>query len=1005
MASKLLERELILVECDEELTKLVEQVNKETINTPFTIKSVTYSQLDFGSANVMQDISGADGVIVDLRHTSGQSGASQANMSSSLYHLLGYRTLVAEGASSKKADGAQASSAFYSTLVFESDPAKDQKGNGLRCVFLEKPLTETSRQKLVDRIRRFLQQLAVDERQFQRISFMFREISGKKNKEEKKTLLRNLHTYLEVLVQARSSPRQVSELLNFLLLQYRDLGENETMITLCEFVKSYTEPQLSSPTTSSAPATPPPPAQLYPLDAMCQYLHVVALNRRARHEDALVLLRKLKEAGTFKKQEDLIGMFGRIHKDLFKAAREKLKKFQGPAAERAALEKEMNYQLNQAIDSYGQGAKLDGTSYYNGINLCTMRVLANQDISTDLNQLSFALGRATEGAGGSNLVTRLAQLADYWVIATHLEVAVLAEKYDDMEMVLCRIFTLDPSKRPEDWSLKTTRDNLKMIIDHRDERARQAASHHSADPLVNNVSDQAREVVLEILGNAIEKPAPAASHSLRVLAIVAKQESKDTKEQPLANMSIARVHIERLPDNLFSVKVTKVLRPTGSPDAELAFESVIAQTQPVNTDPLSLIMTLHGESTTAFHVTLVNPHEHAALRRMLPTAVGDDGVACVKWEFYEPRIELGEGSFGKVYLGYITHTGEQVAIKEQALDIPPSRDFVKIHNENIVRIFAVEMADQRFHVVMEYMPNTLSEFLRDEGPLVDIRYKYFTWQILRGLRYLHVDLGMIHRDIKSDNVLVSASGVCKLSDFDLCVGKRAREFKLRQSVGTYLYSSPEQLNMEIELTAKSDIWAFGAMAIEMCTASRPYAEYGKNLSLPAFIIALGSQEIKPSLESVPAARQPMISRCLEFDPAQRPETVQLLEDYFHDLLDLEKQAQPNSVSTEPASTRTPFPRTVSSFLRQSTATSVWSETRSRNSSNAPPLRSDMFTASPSPTKFDRDTSGAPTVTISDVPVLTPMSTPPAAAAVAAAAPSPMTSARRAKAGEAIHFTI
>ena len=136
---------------------------------------------------------------------------------------------------------------------------------------------------------------------------------------------------------------------------------------------------------------------------------------------------------------------------------------------------------------------------------------------------------------------------------------------------------------------------------------------------------------------------------------------------------------------------------------------------------------------------------------------------------------IGEGTFGSVYKGMVQATGELIGIKQLGFVDGSSSEIESLRREidvmwkldhpNIVRYLGTDRSDRYFYILLEYVPGgSIASMLSQYGPFSEDLVRRFSYQILRGLAYLH-KVGIVHRDIKGANVLVSSEGVAKVADF------------------------------------------------------------------------------------------------------------------------------------------------------------------------------------------------------------------------------------------------
>eukprot|EP01063_Lacrimia_lanifica_P035845 TRINITY_DN6947_c2_g1_i1.p1 TRINITY_DN6947_c2_g1~~TRINITY_DN6947_c2_g1_i1.p1 ORF type:complete len:985 (+),score=259.29 TRINITY_DN6947_c2_g1_i1:316-2955(+) len=195
---------------------------------------------------------------------------------------------------------------------------------------------------------------------------------------------------------------------------------------------------------------------------------------------------------------------------------------------------------------------------------------------------------------------------------------------------------------------------------------------------------------------------------------------------------------------------------------------------------------------------------------------------------------LGQGGFGKVYVGLNHDTGELMAVKtiefvmtdknlkkkleQLALEIKIMSTLVHPH---IVRYYFTERTGASVNIFMEYISGgSIGEILKSFGKLDEDLVVQYSHQLLLGVAHLHQQ-GVVHRDIKCCNVLLSVEGLVKLADFGASVivdhGKRADDQQ-----GTPFWMAPEVLRDE-EHGWEADIWSFGCTVMEMFTAVQPWA--------------------------------------------------------------------------------------------------------------------------------------------------------------------------------------
>jgi len=244
---------------------------------------------------------------------------------------------------------------------------------------------------------------------------------------------------------------------------------------------------------------------------------------------------------------------------------------------------------------------------------------------------------------------------------------------------------------------------------------------------------------------------------------------------------------------------------------------------------------------------------------------------------------LGRGGMGVVYKATDTQLDETVAIKTLPGDVmtrsPEDLERFKreirlarrITHRNVLRTFDYGEAEGVYFISMEFVRGyTLAELLdeADERRVAMRAAVGLTRQICRGLQAAH-EQGIIHRDIKPQNVLVDAKGEAKLMDFGIARLAEAPEGVTQQGliIGTPHYMSPEQVQGK-QLDPRSDVYSLGVLIYEMLIGRRPF----ESSSLTGVLTAHITEAPKPPIDLRPdisPAMNKVILRCLAKDPAAR----------------------------------------------------------------------------------------------------------------------------------------
>lgn len=251
---------------------------------------------------------------------------------------------------------------------------------------------------------------------------------------------------------------------------------------------------------------------------------------------------------------------------------------------------------------------------------------------------------------------------------------------------------------------------------------------------------------------------------------------------------------------------------------------------------------------------------------------------------YTKKTKIGQGASGEVYIARNNTTKEICAIKQMNLNLQQKKELLineilileESDHPNIVNYKASYLIDNELWVIMEYMEGgSLTEMI-DSGEIPEPQIATVCQEVLKGLIHLH-KRNIIHRDIKSDNVLLSRTGQVKLTDFGFCAKLTSERGKRATMVGTPYWMAPEVIKQQ-KYDASVDIWSLGIMIIEMIEGEPPYLNEEPLKAL--FLIATnGKPQIKDPY-SISADLHDFLDSCLCVNVAQRSTASQLLKHPF-----------------------------------------------------------------------------------------------------------------------------
>jgi eukaryotic-like serine/threonine-protein kinase len=253
---------------------------------------------------------------------------------------------------------------------------------------------------------------------------------------------------------------------------------------------------------------------------------------------------------------------------------------------------------------------------------------------------------------------------------------------------------------------------------------------------------------------------------------------------------------------------------------------------------------------------------------------------------YRVLTLLGTGGMGEVLLAYDERLDRRVAIKRVRTDSDASPErrerfrreaqmAARLNHPAIVQIYDVLAEGNVDYIVMEYVEGTNLRRMLVDGPLDAETVRTLGLDIARGLEEAHRQ-GIVHRDLKSENVLITASGHAKITDFG--IAKRILAEKTDESLtawgnvlGTYRAMSPEQARGE-PVNYRSDLFSFGVLLYEALTGHSPF-EADNDLATLNRIVHVRQAPARSVNPAVPAELSQLVDHLLEKDPLLRPRSA------------------------------------------------------------------------------------------------------------------------------------
>ncbi|QRW00094.1 mitogen activated protein kinase kinase kinase [Ceratobasidium sp. AG-Ba] len=295
--------------------------------------------------------------------------------------------------------------------------------------------------------------------------------------------------------------------------------------------------------------------------------------------------------------------------------------------------------------------------------------------------------------------------------------------------------------------------------------------------------------------------------------------------------------------------------------------------------------------------------------RSLANLAASSSNVSMRWQ--QGRF-IGAGAFGSVYCAVNLDSGTLMAVKEVRFKDPSSisqlykqvRDELSVmemlHHPNIVEYYGIEVHRDKVYIFEEYCSGgSLADSLSSGRIEDETVTQVYTMQLLEGLEYLH-KMGVVHRDIKPDNLLLDHTGMIKFADFGaakvLARNHRSiqhsarsrhstwnRPAATRQDIqqnsltGTPMYMAPEIINNEsIGRHGAMDIWSIGCVILECCTGRKPWHNLDNEWAIMFHIGQAKTSPPLPSAEQLSHLGIKFLEKCLVVDAYLRPTASELL---------------------------------------------------------------------------------------------------------------------------------
>ena len=279
---------------------------------------------------------------------------------------------------------------------------------------------------------------------------------------------------------------------------------------------------------------------------------------------------------------------------------------------------------------------------------------------------------------------------------------------------------------------------------------------------------------------------------------------------------------------------------------------------------------------------------------------------------YRILERIAAGGQATVYRAWDSRTGQVVALKVMHAHIVHDEGYLErfvrearlaasVSHPNVVRVFGVDQEGDTYFMALEYLPLSLHDLIRAEGRMPIDRAVVIAHGVALGLAAAH-ERGIVHRDIKPQNILIDQSGMAKVTDFGI---GRAVDLATMTSTGAIMgtphYMSPEQAK-GLRVDIRSDLYSLGIALYEMLTGELPFSAETPWEVIRKHIEAQPTP-VRRLHADIPQSVERIVTRCMEKDPTRRFQTPRELASALEQAIPGVGTTRATPISRSPSSAR------------------------------------------------------------------------------------------------------